>query len=226
MQRRYGLFVVMGFALAGCAGVGQFAALPPSAERPGTRVTLRNPDTTKWSPVPQTGPRTPETATTWTCRPMACAGRAVLAAHAGRSPTRHPDAKALETAAKLLPAQARAQDIMLEAVSDGEERITPLSSRVTEARGYPAILAELKRMSGKKTSYLVRGELFIGMVRVRVISSSTDRAEAKRNFDSFVQAMEILDFETPTADASAAVALAPSSPSTSFEPPPPVDGAR
>lgn len=138
----------------------------------------------------------------WACRPLACATGAVLAAQSLRAPTRNPDPKALETASKLLAAQTRAQDVMLEAASDGESRLTALSNKVTQMRGYPAIMAESRRVTGKKTSYLVRGELFIGLFMVKVMSVSSDRAEANRNFDALVAAMEILDVPpgTPPAD--------------------------
>jgi hypothetical protein len=132
----------------------------------------------------------------WVCRPLACAsGQAAVGAQNSPSPTRHPDRKALEKAAKLLSVQTRAQDMMAEAASEGDERITALSSRVTDVRGYPAIIAESKRTSRGKASYVMRGELFIGLFRVRLISTSTDRAEAKRNFDEFTEAMEIIDVE-------------------------------
>ena len=97
---------------------------------------------------------------------------------------------------------------MAEAASEGDERITALSSRVTYVRGYPAIIAESKRTSSGKASFVIRGELFIGLFRVRLISTSSDRAEAKRNFDEFADAMEIVDVE-------------PGQPAEAPEPPPP-----
>jgi hypothetical protein len=121
----------------------------------------------------------------------------------------------LEKAASLLAVQTRAQDMMMDAASDGDERVTALSSRVADVRGYPAIIAESKRTNRGKASFLLRGELFIGLIRVRLISSSTDRAEAKRNFDEFVAAMEIVDVEpgqpgqAPDAPAPAALDSAP-----------------
>jgi hypothetical protein len=202
------LVVVAGLGLAGCAG-GGLASLqgPPSPERPGTQITLKNPDVTKWQVVVPPGPRRAETPSIWACRALACPDRALIAAQSLRSPTRNPDPKALETASKLLAAQTRAQDVMLEAASDGENRVTALSNKVTQVRGYPAIMAESKQVNGKKTSYLVRGELFVGLFMVKAMSLSSDREEARRNFDSLVAAMDILDVPpgTPAAqDASGA----------------------
>jgi hypothetical protein len=181
----------------------------PTPEKPGTRITIRNPNNAKWMAVQQAGQPKSTNAVSWLCRPLACAsGQAAVAAQSSPSPTRHPDRKALEKAASLLAVQTRAQDMMMEAASEGDERISPLSSRVVDVRGYPTIIAEAKRINRGKANFLVRGELFIGLVRVRLVSSSADRAEAKRNFDEFVAAMEIVDVE-------------PAQPTPSPEPPTP-----
>ncbi|MGA7490650.1 MAG: hypothetical protein WBW74_27325 [Xanthobacteraceae bacterium] len=181
----------------------------PTPDRPGTKITVRNPNTAKWMAIQMPG-RSKGTPM-WVCRPLACAsGRAAVAAESSPSPTRSPDRKALEKAASLLAVQTRAQDMMMDAASDGDERIAPLSSRVTDIRGYPAIVAESKRTNRGKASFVMRGELFVGLIKVRLVSSSADRAEARRNFDEFVAAMEIIDVapgepapasETPTPSA-------------------------
>ena len=125
--------------LCGCA-----TGYVPSAENPGTRIAVRNPDPAKWAvaqlreggePRPNNGQR----GQIFVCRPLACSGDAAVGIRSEPSPTRHPDQTTLEKLAKFMPAQAKAQDVMMEAVSDGEERMTPLSSKVTEFRGYPAI---------------------------------------------------------------------------------------
>jgi hypothetical protein len=187
--------------VSGCAGTGAFSSAP-SLERPGTRITLNNPDAEKWAAAARRAnappPRPGQVAQVWVCRPLACAGDAAVGIQSQASPTRHPDRAALEKIAKFLPAQARAQDVMMEAASDGEERMTPLASKVTEIRGYPAVVAEAKRTSKAKVSYSMRGQLFVGTMLVHVVSLATDRAEAKKHFDAFVAAIEILD--VPPAD--------------------------
>lgn len=202
MTGRLCVVVAAGLALAGCAG--QLAAWqgPPTSERPGTQITLRNPDTTKWQPVVPPGPRGPGRPSLWACRPIMCSDAAMISAQTIPSPTRDPDSKALQTAAKLLAAQTRAQDIMLEAASDGENRVTALSNKVTQVRGYPAITAEMKSVTGKRIRYLVRGELFVGLFIVKVLSVSDRLQEANRNFDSLVAAMEIVDVP-PSGSAAA-----------------------
>jgi len=215
-RKNFPIIAVAALALAGCASLGQSvgAARDPTPERPGTRITVRNPNNAKWMAVQAPGQS--KGTPMWICRPLACAsGRAAVAAQNGPSPTRYPDRKALEKAASLLAVQTRAQDMMMEAASEGDERVTALSSRVADVRGYPAIIAESKRTNRGKASFLLRGELFIGLIRVRLISSSTDRAEAKRNFDEFVAAMEIVDVEpgqpgqAPDAPAPAVLDSAP-----------------
>jgi len=193
--------LIASLVLSGCAGTGALSNAPPSPDRPGTRITLNNPDSEKWAPAPRRAnappPRPGQVEQIWVCRPLACAGKAIVGIQSQPSPTRHPDRAALEKMAKFAPAQARAQDVMMEAASDGEERMTPLSSKVTEVRGYPAIVSEAKRTSKSKASYSIRGQLFIGTMLLHVISASTDRAEAKKHFDSFVAAIEILDVPPP-----------------------------
>lgn len=172
--------------------------MPPSPDRPGTQIRVKNPNPAKWEVYRQTAQpgqaRQQGAPIAFVCKPLACSGRAVLVAQSTPSPTREPDRAALEKAAKLLPTQTRAQDLMMEAVSEGDERIASLGSKVTEIRGYPAIMAETKRTTRGEVSYAVRGDLFIGFALVKVMSVSTDRAEAKRNFDAFVEALDIIDF--------------------------------
>ena len=168
---------------------------PGALDRPGTRLTIRNPDAAKWMPANrQTNPQNRTETTTWVCRPLACAGKsAAVAIQTSPSPTRSPNKTALERVAKLIPAQAKAQDIMMEAASDGDERLTPLTSKVTQVRDYPAILTEMKRTSRGKVNYIYRGDLFIGLFVVRVIAASTERNEAQKNFSAFVSAFEVID---------------------------------
>jgi hypothetical protein len=205
-----GAFLALALALvaSGCAS-GRAVI---SAERPGTSVKVTNPNAGKWTSVRLT--RQPQNVSLYACKPLACAGNAAVAVQITRSSVRNPDRIALEKAAKLLPAQTRAQDVMMEAASEGDERQVSLSSKVTEVRGYPAIIAETKRTSRGKASFLMRGELFIGEALIKLSSQSTTREEAKRNFDEFVAILEIVDFPPTAADAprTEAAAVEPSTP--------------
>jgi hypothetical protein len=212
------LIACVSLAVAGCnaAALNKVSNAPISQENPGTSVRIKNPDPGKWTfvnPAP-TNPAvaTPAPATAapqrpgfWVCKPLACAGDAAVSVSTGRSPTRNPDRTALEKAAKLLPTQFKAQDLMMEAASEGDERITSLSSKVTKVRDYPAIIAEAKRTSYRKDRFMLRADLFIGVLQVRVVSIATQRAEAMRHFESFVAAMEIVDVEKPGGESPMAV---------------------
>jgi hypothetical protein len=214
------LLVVLAAAplVSACAGGG--ANLPVSAERPGTNIKFSNPNPQKWNNAVSLARNS--NARVFVCKPLACAGTAAVALQTSPSPTRRPDRTALEKAAKLLPTQAKAQDLMMEAASEGDERQTSLSAKVTEARGYPAIVAEVKRTTRGKVSYVMRGDLFIGLMLVKVVSHSTTREEAKRNFDEIVNMFEITDIEAPPPTATARVGAAPPDPQSAFSNMPPV----
>jgi len=169
--------------------------LPGQAAAPsGTRVKVTNPNPTRWIVVPTPARYRVLGVTIFACRPLACAGSATVIFGSHRSPTRDPDRHALEKAAKLLPTQAKAKDLVMDAASDGEERLTSLSSKVTKVRGYPAIIAETKRTSHRKVTYIYQGHLFIGDRLVKMGSISSRRDEAKRNFNEFVAVLSIEDY--------------------------------
>jgi len=219
------LITAAGFLLAGCAASGtpsntsRVATGDPTTtvmdvagaplDRPGTRLTIQNPDPAKWAAGNrQTNQQSRTVTTIWVCRPLACAGKnAGVGIQTSPSPTRSPNRTALERIAKLIPAQAKAQDVMMDAASEGDERLVSLASKVTKVRDYPAILSEMKRTSRGKVSYIYRGDLFIGWFVVRVISGSSDRAEAQQNFSSFVAAFEVLDVPPAAPTEPNAVAL-------------------
>jgi hypothetical protein len=199
--------VLLSSMLGGCLATSQNASLTgtPGIDKPGTTVKVNNPDFNKWvlrragqTPV---DPRSPLVASTkmtiWTCRPLACSGNAVVGIVMAQSPTRHPDRVALEKAAKLLSTQAKAQDLVADAASEGDIRITPLSSKVMDLRGYPAIVAESKRTTRGKASYTIRSDIFVGSALVKLTAISYDRQEAKRSFDAFLASIEINDMESP-----------------------------
>jgi hypothetical protein len=222
--KRLGLLVIAAVAplMSACGAGTGVSNLPLSPERPGTNIKLTNPNPAKWNnPVVVAGQRATSAPRIYICKPLACAGTAGVSVQVTPSPTRHPDRAALEKAAKLLPTQAKAQDLMMDAASEGDERQTSLSAKVTEARGYPAIVAEVKRMSRGKANYVMRGDLFVGMMLVKVVSLSTTREEAKKNFDEFVNMMEITDYEPPAPATVRADADAPD-PQAAFSNMPPV----
>lgn len=199
--------------LAGCSHRALLGGTKVSVEHPGTSISYNNPNPQKWTRV-LTPSRLHPTVSIFACKPLACAGAAAVSIRVTRSPTRHPDHTALEKAAKLLLTQTKAQDLMMDAASDGDERISPVSSKVTEIRGYPAILAETRRTSRGKTRHMLSGHLFIGLQLVQISALATTSAQARRYFDEFVTGLAIVDVEPG----------APNVPSAT-EPPEPGDNA-
>jgi hypothetical protein len=94
------------FALGGCTTTtgpvttsraaldGQTTAMdaPAGLAKPGTRLTIRNPDAAKWMVgKAQTNQQTKTITSLWMCRPLACAGKDTLVAiQTSQSPTRSP----------------------------------------------------------------------------------------------------------------------------------------
>jgi hypothetical protein len=186
------IILVVSVALAACAGT--LGNVTPGPGVPGTRVTIKNPNPEKWTFTQPAAQVKASGFQTWACKPLACsAERSAVVSAFGKSPTRNPDKEALARAAKLLAVQTKAQDMVMEAASDGDERITPLTSGVIEVRGYPAIMAEAKKTTRGKTDFIYRSDIFVGLTMVRLISVSSARTEAKRHFNEFAEAMEILD---------------------------------
>jgi hypothetical protein len=199
---RFAIILVASLTLAACAG--NLANLPPSPEHPGTRVTIKSPNAEKWAMAQTAAQARANGYQVWACKPLACsAERSVVAGQFGKSPTRHPDKAALVRAAKLLSVQTKAQDLVMDAASEGDERITPLANGVAEFRGYPAITAESKKTYRGKTDYVYRSDIFVGLTMVRLISVSSVRSDTKRHLDEFVDAMEIIDVEPPAPGTQA-----------------------
>lgn len=205
------ILLALGAALSACGKTGEqlASANMPTPDKPGTNVKFQNPNPNKWV-VTQNRQTAPGLwATVYACKPLACAGAAGVGIQGTPSPTRTPDRTALEKSAKLLPTQAKADDLMAEAASGGDERVSFITSGVTEVRGYPAILAETKRTTRGKARYLLQGNLFVGSLLMKVWSVSTTREEAKRNFDEFIAVMEVVDIEAPLPAANGGASAPP-----------------
>jgi hypothetical protein len=205
------IIVVASMALAGCAGT--LGNLTPGPGVPGTRITIKNPNPEKWTFTQSAAQVKTSGVLTWICKPLACSSeRSAVVGTFGKSPTRNPDKEALAKAAKLLAVQTKAQDMVMEAASEGDERITPLASGVTEVRGYPAIMAEAKKTTRGKTDYIYRSDVFVGLTMVRLISVSSTRPDARRHFNEFAEAMDILDVPPPAPGSPSPASAAASDP--------------
>jgi hypothetical protein len=199
--RRPALIFFAAAILAGCQTTGGGASdpdAPLTRDTPGTTIRIRNADPAKWdmalvrpnsAAAPNQG-----AALAFRCKPLACAAPSIVLVESARSPTRSPEPKALEQAARLMNAQAQSENIMLATASEGQRKIDALGAGVTRLRGFPAIVAERRvtNINGKPT-FQARADVFVGAALVRVVSVSEDRALAKRNMNTFVEAVQIAD---------------------------------
>ena len=144
------------------------------------------------------------------CKPLACSEPQTVTFTFSKSPTRHPDPKALEKFAKEdLPKSIRAASAAREVLTDGAEKIETLMSQTTTLKSYPSVVNESKISRGKSDAYIQIAIMFAGPVMIRVQSSSPDRELAKKALNEFIEIMEIE--EGPPAAAASLKAAGPRS---------------
>jgi hypothetical protein len=117
-------------------------------------------------------------------------------------PTRSPDKEALARAAQLLSLQTKAQDMVWmrhPKVMSGSRRWRTRSPRFAAIR---RLSRNRKRPTGA-TDYIYRSDIFVGFTMVRIVSTSSMRAQSKRHFDEFAEAMEIIDVAPPAPGTQA-----------------------
>jgi hypothetical protein len=167
--------------------------------KPGAvRITTRAPDADKWMAVRSAG----GTQRVFKCKPLACPDAEVITFTFSKSPTRHPDPKALEKFAKVdLPKSIRALDAAREILTDGAERVETVSSKTATLKNYPAVVNETKFTRGKTTAFAEIAIIFAGPAMVRVTSSSQNRDLAQKTLNQFIEVMRIEEGPPPTAPA-------------------------
>jgi hypothetical protein len=181
-----------------CLSVGLFA-MPAFAQnavedlsapiKPGAvRVITKAPEPDKW-----TSQRSPNGAVRlFKCKQLACPDATTVTIIFSKSPTRHPDPKALEKLAKVdLPKSMRALDAAREILTDGAEKVETVTSKTATLKGYPAVVSENKFSRGKTATYLDVAIVFAGPMMIRLNSISQDRDFAKKTLDQFVEVMNI-----------------------------------
>ena len=162
------------------------------------RVTTRAPEPEKWSAQKNAN----GTQRVFKCKPLACPDRQTVAFTFQKSPTRHPDPKALERFAKEeLPRSIRAAGAAREVLSDGAEKIETLASDIATLKGYPSVVNESKFSRGKSEAYVQTAIIFAGPLMIRVQSSSPDRALAQKALNEFIGVMRIEEGPSPQPKA-------------------------
>ncbi len=156
---------------------------------PGSiRVTTRAPEADKW--IAQRNANGSQRI--FRCKPLACPDPQAVSFVFLKSPTLHPDPKALEKFAKEdLPKSIRAAGAAREVLSDGTDKIETLASATATLKGYPSVVNESKFSRGKRETYMQTAIIFAGPVMIRIQSSSADRELAQKTMDQFVDVMRI-----------------------------------
>jgi len=169
------------------AQVGGDDARKPVA--PGSvRVTTKAPEPDKWDAQKNAA----GTQRIFKCKPLACSDPQTVAFTFSKSPTRHPDPKALEKFAKEdLPKSIRAAGAAREVLSDGTEKIETLASQTATLKSYPSVVNESKFSRGKSETYVQTAIIFAGPLMIRVQSSSPDRELSKKALNEFIDVMQI-----------------------------------
>jgi hypothetical protein len=161
-------------------------APPPRA---GTmRVTTKAPEPDKWDvQATANGSRR-----VFKCKPLACSNSQTVSFTFQKSPTPHPNPKALEKFAKEdLPKSIRAASASREILSDGAEKIETLASDTATLKGYPSVVNESKFSKGASATYMQIAIIFAGPMMIRVQSSSPDGVLAKKTLEEFIEIMQI-----------------------------------
>jgi hypothetical protein len=181
-------------AVAAALMLASCVTAPVGPDNPGTRVRFKSPDVQKWV-MSQTFDR----RTIYRCRPLACAEGSVVNMRTMQSPTRSPDPQALEKFAQEDAERTIAQTQQASSATVGAlHDITPLTSRVTKVKDYPAVHWEYRAIGpNEKTVYLVRELVFAGNSMIEIVSSSFGLEVARRNGVDFAGIMEIDDFAPP-----------------------------
>lgn len=192
------LIFVPGALCAQSGGTEPAPTLKPL--KPGAvRVTTRAREPDKWIALRSSnGARR-----VFKCKPLACPDPETVSFAFSKSPTRHPDPKALEKFAEVdLPKSIRALDAAREILSDGADRVETMSSKTATLKGYPAVVNESKFTRGKSAAYAEITIIFAGPAMIRVTSVSQNRELAQKTLGQFIGVMRIEEGPPPTAPAS------------------------
>jgi hypothetical protein len=167
--------------------------------KPGAvRITTRAPDTDKWVAFRSAN----GAQRIFKCKPLACSDAEIVTFTFSKSPTRHPNPKALEKFAKVdLPKSIRALDAAREILTDGAERVETVSSKTATLKNYPAVVNETKFTRGKTAAYAEIAIIFAGPAMVRVTSSSQNRELAQQTLNQFIGVMRIEEGPPPVSPA-------------------------
>jgi hypothetical protein len=162
---------------------------PSAPIKPGSmRVTTKAPEPDKWEALSLNN----GTRRIFKCKPLACPDPQSVIFTFSKSPTRHPDPKALQRFAKEeLPKSIRAASAAREVMSNGEEKAETLASDTATLKNYPSVINETKLSRNNSETYVQTAIIFAGALMVRIQSSSSNRELAKKALAEFLDVMRI-----------------------------------
>lgn len=183
---------LIAFALAPGTGLAQSApesqapTLPHNIGR--ISVTTRAPEPDKWNAVRSNNKRV------FKCKPLACSDPQTVSFTFLKSPTQHPDPKALEKFATVdLPKSIRAAAAAREVLSDGTENIETLKSETATLKTYPSVVNESKFSRGQHATFVETAIIFAGPLMIRIQSLSPNRELAQKALNEFIDVMRIVE---------------------------------
>jgi len=183
------LMAASGPSLAQSAGDSAPKDAPAKPNDGGTmRVTTKAPEPDKWDVQNFNN----NTRRVFKCKPLACPDPQTVIFVFGKSPTKHPDPKALERFAKEeLPKSIRAASAAREVMSDGDEKAETMASDTATLKGFPSVINETKFSRSKSETYVQTAIIFAGALMVRIQSSSPNRDLSKKGLAEFLDVMRI-----------------------------------
>jgi hypothetical protein len=183
------LCVLLASAGSSWAQTGSDAPAPHAPIKPGSmRVTTKAPEPDKWDVLSSNN----GTRRVFKCKPLACPDPQTVIFTFSKSPTPHPDPKALDRFAKEeLPKSIRAASAAREVMSNGEEKAETLASDTATLKNYPSVINETKLSRNTSETYVQTAIIFAGALMVRIQSSSSNRELAKKALAEFLDVMRI-----------------------------------
>jgi hypothetical protein len=168
---------------------------PPQPKPGGISITTRAPEPDKWDARRSSN----GTQRVFRCKPLACPDPQSVSFVFSKSPTRHPDPKALEKFAKVdLPKSIRAMAAAREVLTDGAENIETLKSETATLKGYPAVVNESKFSRSQSANFVETSIIFAGPVMIRVQSVSPNQELAQKALNEFIDVMTIIEGPPPS----------------------------
>ena len=175
----------------------------PGVTEPGTRINIGPPNTYDWDSV-----RTDTRAWRFTCRPFKCAEQSAVYVTAETNFSGRPDKSYLEKYLKeKIPKDIRDQNSRSLIESNGQVGYALLSSRISQIKGFPAIVVEARKSSGGSSDSIIRSYIFATYAVIRVDSISLQATVARLYSDAVLSGLEIMD--KPAAEGHAKVVSGP-----------------